>query len=202
MCSNWYPDPPDGCANQTVDGAVISVNAVSAMDGSDSVRKLNTSVLLEPVRIAFQHRAAMGINPTCAFLNEQRVQLSEDIWLTERCMVVEEESSSVQTVCECYHLTSFALLLSPTGSVVCMESSVCNFILWIHFFSSSQTEDPAIQIVSKIGLCISIICLLVTIVLLFALKYVVSISHKAYSLTSYLSLLDWNQSSFTLSIAS
>lgn len=35
-----------------------------------------------------------------------------------------------------------------------------------------QTENQPIQIVSKIGLCLSILCLLVTIVLLFTLKYV------------------------------
>ena len=31
-------------------------------------------------------------------------------------------SSDDQTVCECFHLTSFALLMSPTGSVVSVQS--------------------------------------------------------------------------------
>lgn len=119
LCSPWYAPPPDTCSNQTVDGIVISAIAVSS--GNDSiVQKLDTSALLEPVRITFQHQTTRGENPTCAFLNEQRVQLAAETWLTERCRVVEEESSSVHTVCECYHLTSFALLLSPTGTVVCM----------------------------------------------------------------------------------
>ena len=118
VCSPWYPEPPDRCTNRTVDGVIITANAVTTINGSETVERLNTSVLLEPVRIAFQHRTSMGINPTCAFLNEQRLQVMEEAWLTERCSVVVEESSEVQTVCECFHLTSFALLLSPTASMV------------------------------------------------------------------------------------
>ncbi len=115
--SPWYPVGPDLCSNQTVNGAVISATAVSLVNDS-SVAKLNTSVLLEPVRITFQHQTSGMVTPTCAFLDDQRVQLANEAWLTERCRVVEEESSPVHTVCECYHLTSFALLTSPTGTVV------------------------------------------------------------------------------------
>lgn len=122
FCSSWYTSPPNVCINQTVNGVVISATAVSAVNRS-AVAKLNTSILLEPVRITFQHQSVMGANPTCAFLNEQRVQLEGETWLTERCMVIERESSPQHTVCECYHLTSFALLLSPTGTVVSITST-------------------------------------------------------------------------------
>lgn len=108
--------PVDACSNRTVDGTVVTATAVSVVNDT-FVSELNTSVLLEPVRITFQHQAT-GVNPSCAFLNEQRVQLAQEAWLTERCRVVEEDSSAGHTVCECYHLTSFALLLSPTGTVV------------------------------------------------------------------------------------
>ncbi len=39
-------------------------------------------------------------------------------WVGGGCRVQEAGSSGDQTVCECFHLTSFALLMSPTGSVV------------------------------------------------------------------------------------
>lgn len=115
--SSWSPAPPDGCSNRTVDGNILTATAVSAVNDS-SVAKLNTSMLRNPVRITFQHQAVMGTNPTCAFLNEQRVQLADETWLTDECSVLANESSQEHTVCQCYHLTSFALLLSPTGTVV------------------------------------------------------------------------------------
>ena len=125
--SEWYPVPTNNCTNRTVDDVVITANAFTSSNGTDDVTKLDTSSLLEPVRIAFQHSAsAEGSEPSCAFLNEQQVQLADDTWLTEGCVVVMEESTAVQTVCECYHLTSFALLLSPTGTVVCMY--VCMYV--------------------------------------------------------------------------
>lgn len=147
----WSPPPTDACSNRTVDGSVLTASVISATNTSagGGVMTLNTSNLLRPVRIAFQHQVLVGSNPSCAFLNEQNLRLANETWLAEGCRVVSEESSQMHTVCECYHLTSFALLISPTGSM---------------------TENQPIQIISKIGLCISIICLLITIILLFTLK--------------------------------
>ena len=105
-----------------MDGVVLSASVVTTANSSNTER-VNTSVLLEPVRIAFQHTSSEPSNPSCAFLNERRVHLEEAAWLTERCRVVEEESNNLRTVCECYHLTSFALLLSPTGDVVSLNAS-------------------------------------------------------------------------------
>ena len=86
---------------------------------------VDTSSLRQPVRIAFQHQVLMGSNPSCAFLNQQNLRLANETWLAEGCQVVREESSEVHTVCECYHLTSFALIISPTGSTVCVCVCVC-----------------------------------------------------------------------------
>ncbi len=100
-----------------MDGVVISASIVTATDGS-GVEQVDTSSLLDPVRISFQHVRLEEAEANCAFLNERMVMLENAAWLTERCRVVEEESSDLHTVCECYHLTSFAVLLSPTGSTV------------------------------------------------------------------------------------
>ena len=97
-----------------------SVIMANMSAGADSVSTVDTSMLREPVRITFEHQELdpEGDPPACAFLNEQRLGLEGESWLTERCQAVQEESSPTHTVCECYHLTSFALLVSPTRSMV------------------------------------------------------------------------------------
>ena len=97
--------------------SVISANASSVGgQGDGGVRTVNTSLLLEPVRITFKHepRPQDSDPPACGFLNEQQLGLGGETWLTENCQAVLDESSDTRTVCECYHLTSFALLVSPT----------------------------------------------------------------------------------------
>lgn len=43
-------------------------------------------------------------------------------WLTDGCLVNANRSDSDTTVCECTHLTSFAILTSPAGPPVSMKS--------------------------------------------------------------------------------
>ena len=73
----------------------------------------------------------------------------DDGWLTESCEMDVEASTSTVTVCKCYHLTSFALLMSP---------------------SELPPENEPLNIATKVGLSLSVSCLLVTVVLLYGLK--------------------------------
>ena len=75
---------------------------------------------------------------------------SGDSWLTNGCERDAEVSTSTVTVCQCYHLTSFALLMSPT--------------------SSSPSNNRPLHIATKVGLSLSITCLFITILLLYTLK--------------------------------
>jgi len=143
--SGWYNNPPS-CSNQSVEGVVFSATIISSNTsipggGGGSVQTVDTSMLLEPVRITFQHEPRPQDDsdpPSCGFLNEQQVGLGGETWLTENCQAVVDESSTTHTVCECYHLTSFALLVSPTMDMVSAplsareskrRSGVCIYII-------------------------------------------------------------------------
>ena len=75
---------------------------------------------------------------------------SNDSWLTDNCERDEKASSETVTVCNCYHLTSFALVMSPS--------------------TTPPPENHPLHIATKVGLSLSIFCLLLTVLLLFGLK--------------------------------
>lgn len=54
-------------------------------------------------------------------LNTVKSFISGSQWLDEGCQVDTIHSMSDYTVCNCYHLTSFALLVSPTGATVSLH---------------------------------------------------------------------------------
>ena len=114
--SEWYPEEP--CPELEVNSIIISAVAVKSSRNRTGVDELNTTALAEPIVITLQHKDATHVGPTCAFLNEQEVQMGNGRWLTEGCRVNENRSDSDTTVCECSHLTSFAILTSPAGPPV------------------------------------------------------------------------------------
>lgn len=99
--------------------------------------ELNTTALAEPIVITLQHKDATHVGPTCAFLNEQEVQMGNGRWLTEGCRVNKNRSDSDTTVCECSHLTSFAILTSPAGPPVSPSKiqmfAATNFVVLFFF---------------------------------------------------------------------
>ena len=115
-CSDWYPEEP--CPDLEVNSIIISAVAVKSSRNRTGVDELNTTALAEPIVITLQHNDATHVGPNCAFLNEQEVQMRNGRWLTEGCRVNEQQSDSDTTVCECSHLTSFAILTSPAGPPV------------------------------------------------------------------------------------
>ena len=161
----WYSEEP--CPELQVNSIIISAVAVKSTMNQTSVDELNTTSLAEPIVITLQHTDTTHVGPTCAFLNEQEVQTGNGRWLTEGCTVDISRSDRDTTVCECNHLTSFAILTSPTGPPVSVHW-LYNFLCICFLFL--QPPNFALDIVSKIGLSISITCLIVTVILLFCLK--------------------------------
>ena len=118
---------------------IISAVAVKSSRNRTGIDELNTTALAEPIVITLQHNDATHVGPTCAFLNEQEVQMGNGRWLTEGCKVNEQRSDVDTTVCECSHLTSFAILTSPAGPPVSCKliedkDVYINIILWHLFF--------------------------------------------------------------------
>ncbi|XP_065919706.1 cadherin EGF LAG seven-pass G-type receptor 3-like [Dysidea avara] len=105
--------------------------------------QVNTSVLKTPVIITLQHDILEYGDPQCVFLDT----VNSD-WSGRGCMVVQRGANF--TVCQCNHLTSFAIVMNPEGAEV--------------------THEHGLKIASKIGMGLSIIALIVSILMLFGLK--------------------------------
>ena len=165
--SEWYPEEP--CPEIEVNSVIITAVAVRSRDNHTGVDELNTTALTEPIVITLQHKNVSHVDPFCAFLNEQEVQMGTGRWLTEGCIVNQNKSDHDTTVCECNHLTSFAILTSPAGPPVSTEA--VDFPPYMIRFLILQPPNFALAVVSKVGLSVSILCLIITIILLFALRY-------------------------------
>lgn len=72
-------------------------------------------------------------------------------WSQQGCRVVEEDSTEEKTVCECNHLTNFAVLTSDPSSL-------------------SSTDVAILDTVTYIGLAISIPCLMITVAIFLFFK--------------------------------
>ncbi|CAF1267055.1 unnamed protein product [Adineta ricciae] len=98
------------------------------------------------IQIEFRHLNASDRIPTCAYLKtfENVVQ-----WATDGCQLV--STNSTHSICLCNHLSTFALLTN-------FEKSI-----------SKWTRNQTLSI-SKLGCIISILCLLLTIILLIIIR--------------------------------
>lgn len=106
------------------------------------------------VNLVHNQRKIRGDSPICAFWDTNSLS-----WNTTGCWVDEHESSLSHTVCRCNHLTNFAVLMDISGR---------------------QTNSNAKDILSTIGLSLSIICLIVTN---FLLLFVPSLKSKRTTIT-------------------
>ena len=138
--SEWYPEEP--CPDLQVNSIIISAVAVKSSRNRTGVDELNTTALAEPIVITLQHKDATHVGPACAFLNEQEVQMGNGRWLTEGCTVNENRSNSDTTVCECSHLTSFAILTSPAGPPVSQRNEYLKQLLLVYFFTTGSKFCP------------------------------------------------------------
>ncbi|XP_011503866.1 PREDICTED: latrophilin Cirl-like [Ceratosolen solmsi marchali] len=96
--------------------------------------------LTEPVILTFQHLMFQNVtNPKCVFWD---YAISE--WSEEGCII--RKSNETHTICECNHLTNFAVLMD------------------IHAVKLDVQDQVALQIITYIGCIISIICLVLAII--------------------------------------
>ncbi|XP_052242522.1 adhesion G protein-coupled receptor L3-like [Dreissena polymorpha] len=105
-----------------------------------------------PITLIFERYLQNYTSPTCRFLQFEGGR-NKSYWSDTGCRVV---SFNVNfTTCECDHLTNFAVLMSP--------------------FVQADSNSIALRIVSIVGVSVSVICLLVTVVVhLMVWKYVKS----------------------------
>ncbi|XP_077985319.1 adhesion G protein-coupled receptor L4-like [Glandiceps talaboti] len=114
-----------------------------------------------PVRIIFEHlhpvtsfqnmSSSSPYMPTCNF-----VQTSPDmsdsrvLWNSSGCEVY--ETNDTYTICHCYHLTSFAVLMRVTE------------------FDMGEVHEKALEIISLVGCSISLLSLTLTLLTFFILR--------------------------------
>uniref|UniRef100_A0A1X7VA05 G-protein coupled receptors family 2 profile 2 domain-containing protein n=1 Tax=Amphimedon queenslandica TaxID=400682 RepID=A0A1X7VA05_AMPQE len=136
-----------GSTGSSVSEVVMVNSIVITASVYSSNCSLNRTRFSEPVRITLHHTNTTLDNPSCSFLDPANDR--GDGWIDDGCRVDTVHSGSNFTVCNCYHLTTFALLMSPTGAA---------------------TVNQPLLIATKVGLCLSITALFITIILLFSLK--------------------------------
>ncbi|XP_076668606.1 latrophilin Cirl isoform X4 [Andrena cerasifolii] len=95
--------------------------------------------LSEPVRVYFKHLSIENVtNPTCVFWD-----YILSAWSEEGCQI--RKTNETHTVCECNHLTNFAVLMD------------------IHAVRLDIAHQVALQIITYIGCIISVVCLVLAI---------------------------------------
>ncbi|XP_022097326.1 adhesion G protein-coupled receptor L3-like isoform X1 [Acanthaster planci] len=99
------------------------------------------------VQIEISHSEVAGDKiAKCAFLKDS-------VWSTDGCTTL---SKTTSTVCSCSHLTNFAVLVSPNP------------------LNLSKGDTVALDVLTYLGLTISIICLLLTLIILNVLRQLTS----------------------------
>ncbi|XP_066297983.1 latrophilin-like protein 1 isoform X2 [Branchiostoma lanceolatum] len=129
-----YLKPKD--ANRTVNSRVISA---SLGNGSTSGQLGDN----QKVTIVLQHTNAENAsvrNPTCSFWNFS----NGGFWSSEGCTKT-DESNETHTICECDHLTNFAILMDISGR------------------GFTEADRFALSIITWVGCIISIVCLVFAI---------------------------------------
>ncbi|XP_053397806.1 adhesion G protein-coupled receptor E3-like [Mercenaria mercenaria] len=141
---------------------VTNENRSEKKDDTEKKVKINGPVLAmtipshlsrsldSPITITFEHYNNNLTAPVCVFWQYQSD--SQGFWSDDGCRINSTNASS--TVCECNHLTNFAVLMSPFQQVDEVGSS---------------SESMVLHIVSIVGISTSILCLIATIVIHFAL---------------------------------
>ncbi|XP_034251519.1 latrophilin Cirl-like isoform X2 [Thrips palmi] len=95
--------------------------------------------LSEPVRLTLKHIRTENVsNPSCVFWD-----YTMSTWSEEGCRV--RSNNQTHTVCECEHLTNFAVLMD------------------VHSTLLPQVHQAALQVITYVGCVISVVCLVLAI---------------------------------------
>uniref|UniRef100_A0A671EF99 Adhesion G protein-coupled receptor E2 n=1 Tax=Rhinolophus ferrumequinum TaxID=59479 RepID=A0A671EF99_RHIFE len=97
----------------------------------------NTQNLSSPVTFIFQHSVTPGPREEVFCVFWEHGQNGSGYWSTKGCWIVGTRDAS--TTCQCTHLSSFAVLMAPYDL---------------------QEEDPALAVITYLGLSLSLLCLL------------------------------------------
>ncbi|XP_074642334.1 adhesion G protein-coupled receptor L3-like isoform X3 [Tubulanus polymorphus] len=153
-----YMNPADSNANGDNKTNTIVNSKIISATLSDSVGKKTD--LTEPVLFRLKHDITDGVEfPRCAFWNFKDSP-NNGHWSTEGCRMVRHTPS--ETVCECDHLTNFAVLMDIVGTKLgthhelsltvityagCIISIVCLLLCWItfQFFRNLQCDRNTIH---------------------------------------------------------
>ncbi|XP_060580506.1 uncharacterized protein LOC132737264 [Ruditapes philippinarum] len=106
---------------------------------------------LDPLlQLNFTHDMTNFSNPLCSYWAFPIGNIEQGFWSSEGCVV--RTTNTYYTICECDHLTNFAVLMSP--------------------FVEADAASKALRIISMTGIGISIACLTVTLIVhVFFWKY-------------------------------
>ncbi|KAL3883262.1 hypothetical protein ACJMK2_029545, partial [Sinanodonta woodiana] len=99
-------------------------------------------VLFPPLTLTFKHFSEMFSSPVCSFWNFNADEHGNGAWSSKGCKLV--STNDYTTVCECDHLTNFAILMSPG--------------------KTTDKDQVPLSIISTIGCAISISCLSLTMI--------------------------------------
>ncbi|XP_046745914.1 latrophilin Cirl isoform X2 [Diprion similis] len=113
---------------------ILNTKVISASLGKGKHIQLS-----EPVKLYFKHLTVENVtNPSCVFWD-----YTINAWSEEGCHV--HLTNNTHTVCECNHLTNFAVLMD------------------VHAVKLDTAHQVALQIITYIGCIISVICLVLAI---------------------------------------
>ncbi|XP_034936130.1 latrophilin Cirl-like isoform X6 [Chelonus insularis] len=121
-------------SSRNISNRILNSKVISA-----SLGKGRHIQLSEPVRIYFEHLTVENVtNPTCVFWD-----YIMSAWSEEGCRM--SKTNDTHTVCECNHLTNFAVLMD------------------VHAVKLDIAHQVALQIITYIGCIISVVCLVLAI---------------------------------------
>nr|KAG5702987.1 hypothetical protein BaRGS_014810 [Batillaria attramentaria] len=127
---------------QEADNETASKGEINSIVMSASAVGCPDITLDSPATISLVHSSNSTEIPRCVFWNETLRD-----WSSTGCAVVTEASTENRTVCECHHLTSFALLMDVYGT-----------------WNETVPYSTALSIISYVGTAVSLLALIVTIV--------------------------------------
>jgi len=105
--------------------SVLSVNVIG-------VEKFGSTIpLVKPIDFQLKHKPMSDFSERkCVYWD-----FEEDGWSQQGCYPIKEKSTENTTMCQCYHLTNFAVLIDVYGCAV----SICSLAICIYVFQTFKS---------------------------------------------------------------